>query len=96
MANVLGENKMIKAVKFEAEWCAPCRMLQPIWAKLAQEFQGKIEFEVVDIDQDSKRAADARVSAVPTIVLSDGDTVVDTIVGLVTEEQLRSRLSDLV
>lgn len=83
---------MIKAVKFEAEWCAPCRMLQPIWAKLAQEFQDKIEFEVVDIDQDSKKAADAHVSAVPTIVLLDGDDVLDTIVGLVTESQLRQAL----
>ncbi len=40
-----------------APWCAPCRMVAPILDELAEEYNGKISFVKVDIDQNPKRAA---------------------------------------
>lgn len=86
----------MKAIKFEAEWCAPCRMLKPIWDKLEQELQGKVDFEVVDIDKYPQKAANMGVSAVPTIVFVDGDSVLDSVVGLATEDRLRDKIEELL
>lgn len=87
---------MIRATKYQADWCGPCKTLKPVWNKLAEEFNDKVEFETVDIDTDSDKAMQANVTAVPTIVLSDENGVLDTVVGLVTESKLRDKIKGLL
>lgn len=85
---------MIKAMLFSAAWCSPCNILKPIWLKLSADLGDRVEFEIVDIDADSKRAADAGVRAVPTIaILKDGE-VLEEVVGLVPENKLREKLEE--
>lgn len=87
----------VKAIKFSATWCPPCRMLQPIWDQLVDDLsQDGIQFESVDIDQEPGKATQYRVSAVPTIVFLKDGVVVDTLVGLRKDAELRSKLEGLV
>ena len=58
---------MLKVVKFQAEWCGPCKTLTPIWNVVADNFDD-VEFEVIDIDLDPDTTAKYSVRAVPTIV----------------------------
>ena len=73
---------------FYADWCGPCKMLEPIVADLAQETPATVA--KVDVDANQQLAAQYGVQGVPTLVLfADGEQV-EEIVGVQPEDQLRS------
>jgi len=63
------------AVDFHAQWCGPCKMVAPVFARLASSFP-TIKFLKVDVDALSGVAATFSVSAMPTfVVLREGKSV---------------------
>jgi thioredoxin 1 len=81
MKNITKENwadtaeKGLVLVEFGATWCAPCRAMEPILAKLQDEIP-HVEVLKVDIDADQELAEEWGVMSVPTmILLKDGETL---------------------
>jgi thioredoxin 1 len=80
------ETEVLKAnipvlVDFSAEWCGPCKALAPTLEALAAEFQGKVKFVTVDID-DSQRSADRfKISSVPTLMVFKSGEVLSQAMG---------------
>jgi len=85
----------LKVMKFGAEWCAPCKLLKPIWNKLEAELDD-VEFVTVDIDDDPELATKYSVSAVPTILFVKDGAVVDSLIGLHKESNIRKTIDGLV
>ncbi|MFA5316049.1 MAG: thioredoxin [Dehalococcoidales bacterium] len=56
-------------VDFWAPWCRPCLMLAPVVKELAGEYQGKIDFVKIDIDQNQKTAKQYQVMSIPTVIV---------------------------
>ncbi|MGD8554021.1 MAG: thioredoxin [Anaerolineales bacterium] len=56
-------------VDFGAEWCHPCRMLDPIVDELAGEWQGKVKIVKLDIDVNAETAIQYGVMGVPTLMV---------------------------
>lgn len=56
-------------VKYVSPTCGPCHRLKPILDKVVDEFEGKIHFVEIDIEQDPEIAQNAGVSGTPTIQL---------------------------
>ena len=57
---------------FSAVWCAPCKALQPIIEKLAEEYRGQLRVGKIDIDDSPGTAARLGVRGAPTLVLFRG------------------------
>lgn len=57
--------------KFYAPWCAPCKAVQPLLEKVADEFGAEIAEINIEDQPELARAMDIR--AIPTIVLYEGD-----------------------
>ena len=53
---------------FTAEWCAPCRALEPVMEKLASNHTGKVRVLRLDADASAAVAARYRVRALPTVI----------------------------
>lgn len=67
-------------VDFFATWCGPCKMLSPVVEKLAPEYEGKVNFIKVDVDQCPDVAAMYSITSIPTlIVIHDGQPVATTL-----------------
>jgi len=70
----------VKAIKFYATWCGPCKIYGKAWDKVADELKEEVEFIDVDIDKDTTGlAAEYKVTSVPhTVIIKDGNTVQET------------------
>ena len=83
-------------VDFGAEWCGPCRALEPIVKELAQEYDGKLKVGSVDIDHAKAVAAQFGIMSVPTIIFFKDGQAVDKIVGLRPKAELKSKIDTLI
>lgn len=79
-------------VDFWAEWCAPCRMLAPMFEKLAGEFAGRLKFVKVDVDASPDAPNQHGVRGIPTLILFRNGQEVDRVVGVPPERHLREQL----
>ena len=87
------EHKGVVLVDFFATWCGPCKALTPIVDKLSEEMSGKVKIVKVDIDENSALTTEYRVMSVPTMKLFKNGEVVETLVGLRPESELRDKLN---
>ena len=63
-------------VDFWATWCGPCRMVSPFIEQLADEYEGKVAFMKVNVDEQPELCEKYRVSSIPNLVLfKDGDVL---------------------
>jgi putative thioredoxin len=76
-------------VDFWAAWCAPCRVLMPIVAKLADEYQGLFLLAKVNTDQEQSLAVEYGVRSLPTLKVFKDGQVVDEIMGAQPEPVIR-------
>ena len=76
-------------VDFWADWCEPCKMLMPVLAKLADEYQGGFVLVKVNADENQELTAQYGVRSLPTIKLFKGGEVVDEFTGVLPEEDIR-------
>ncbi len=79
-----------------APWCGPCRMVAPVIEKLAKEYEGKVKFCKLNVDENPKMASQYQVMSIPTLLLFKNGAVADTIVGAVPESSLKSKVDNLL
>lgn len=74
-AEVLGATEPV-LVDFWAEWCAPCKAMDPILDQLSEELAGKVKIVKLDVDSNPSTTVKYNVRAMPTlIVFKDGEPV---------------------
>lgn len=61
--------KGLTLVSFSAPWCAPCKKLKPILARLEKEQKGKLQVFIIDADQNAALAREVKADALPTLKL---------------------------
>lgn len=90
------ESTIPTLVDFWAPWCMPCRMLEPIIEKLAEENVGKLKVCRLNTDENQNIAAQYGIQGIPTlIVFKEGEEVVRT-VGVMPKEKLQEKLDPIL
>jgi thioredoxin 1 len=77
-------------VKFGAEWCGPCRNLDPELDKLAEAAHGRMSIVRVNVDEHRELASHYGVSAIPRLLLFHNGKVIADRVGGSNEKQLEN------
>jgi len=79
-------------VDFWAAWCGPCKMLMPVLAKLAEEYQGKFFLAKVNSDEQQELASQYGIRSLPTVKLFVNGEAVDEFMGVQPESTIRALL----
>jgi putative thioredoxin len=79
-------------VDFWAGWCAPCKMLMPILARLADDYRGKFLLVKVNTDEEQELARRYGIRSLPTVMLFKGGQPVDQFMGVQPEHAIRQFL----
>jgi len=79
-------------VDFWADWCAPCRMLMPILAKLANDYRGRFILAKLNTEEERELAAQFGIRSLPTVQLFKDGRPVDQFMGALPEGQVREFL----
>ncbi len=79
-------------VDFWAEWCPPCKMLEPIVADLATEYDNRIKVAKLDVDANPETAGKFGVMSIPTLILFKDGSEAQRLVGYKPKSALKATL----
>jgi thioredoxin 1 len=76
-------------VDFWAEWCGPCRAMEPAINALATDYVGKVAVGKLNVDDNPAITMRYMVRGIPTVILFKAGQIVDQVVGLVDKGTLK-------
>lgn len=79
-------------VDFYADWCNPCKMMAPVVAKIAEEYEGKLKVGKCDVSANMPLAQKYRVNNIPAFMIFKNGEPVDSFVGALSADDLCDRL----
>lgn len=76
-------------IDFWASWCGPCKMLAPIFEKVANDMTD-VKFCKVNVDEEPELARKFMISSIPTVICVKNGEPKDISVGYIGESELRA------
>lgn len=55
-------------IKFTANWCGPCKMMNPVLEEIEKKFDDQIEIYNVDVDVEHEPAAAFGIRSIPNMI----------------------------
>lgn len=92
----INDNEKLVLIDFYAFWCEPCIMLNPIVARIADEYKDNVEVYKVDVDKNPDVADKYNITNIPTLVVQKQDEIKENIIGYRSYDDLQKTLKDSI
>lgn len=83
-------------VDFYADWCKPCKVLAPIYEKLAAKYEGKVDFYKINVDHNKELAGAFRVNSIPTVLFCPMGEQPQMSMGALPEAELEKAINTVL
>jgi thioredoxin 1 len=88
------ESTMPVLVDFGAEWCAPCKMLDPIVDQIADEYADRMRVAKIDADANPGIVMKYGIMGMPTLLLFKNGEPVERISGFKSKSKILDKLTE--
>lgn len=87
---------MVKVLDFYADWCGPCKMMDPILDEVEKEMKGKLTFEKINVDEKTDIASQYGIMSIPTYVIVSEDKEIGRLIGYVPKAEFKNKLETYI
>jgi thioredoxin 1 len=81
---------------FYADWCEPCKAMEPIIKGVAMKYKGRLKVCKVNVENEPDLCAEYGIQSIPTIMLFSGGEVVTMFTGSISAKALDAAVESLV
>ncbi len=86
-ADVLQADKAV-LLDFWAEWCGPCKMIEPLLVEMADQYADQMTIAKLNIDENPNTPAKFGIRSIPTLMLFKDGAVQAQKLGAMSKSQL--------
>ncbi len=83
-------------VDFWAEWCGPCKMLNPVIEEISNDFAENAIIAKVNVDESPGIAQKYSVRSIPSLLFFNKGNVIDQLVGVSSKQDIASIIVKLI
>ncbi|MBT9584774.1 thioredoxin [bacterium] len=80
-------------VDFYADWCGPCKRMEPVLEKVSHAFDGKVKVVKLNSDENQDLSQKYQVRGLPTLIVFRGGQEVDRKLGGQNEQDLHKLMT---
>ncbi len=80
-------------IDFWAEWCGPCKMVEPHVVDLSVEYDGRLRVGRVDADSNQELLLEYGIMGIPTLILFKDGQPVERLTGYMPKERIASKIA---
>lgn len=91
-SDTVSELDKLVVVDMWAEWCGPCKMMEPMLEEIAEEYSDKLKVVKLNIDQNQDTPLKFGVMNIPTLIFFRDGKEIDRVIGAFPKKQLLNRI----
>lgn len=88
------EGELPCLIDFYADWCGPCKMVAPIMEKLADDYDGKVNFYKIDTEAEQELAMAFGIQSIPSLLFIPKEGQPQMAVGALPENTIKQVIDE--
>ncbi len=89
-------SEYVTVVDFWAEWCGPCKMMDPVMEELGGEFEGWAVIGKLDVDNNPEIPMNYNIRGIPTFLFFKNGELKGKIVGATTKQVMKDTIESII
>lgn len=90
------EGELPCVIDFYADWCGPCKMVEPVLQELSEEYQGKLNIYRINTEDQQELAATFNIQSIPSLLFVPLNDKPQMAVGALPKNTFRKKISEIL
>jgi len=90
------EGELPCIIDFYADWCGPCKMVEPVLQEIADEYEGKLNIYRIDTDAQQELAAAFGIQSIPSILFVPLNDKPQMSIGAIPKNTIKKAINEVL